>query len=114
VIYGIHRCAHGHGDDLPDGFELLPDVRGLKRITRMQVREGAVQLSDRIIFGLLAVAVLQPANLGQRVPDGYFLSFGDVAVLPINEWWGRASDFQSVADTDPMPRVKLDFTDWMP
>lgn len=22
VIYGVHRCTHGHGDEIPDGFEL--------------------------------------------------------------------------------------------
>lgn len=35
-----------------------------------------VRLSDRIIFGLLAVAVLSSANTGQEVPDGYHLTFG--------------------------------------
>ena len=23
VIYGVHRCSHGHGEDLPEGFALL-------------------------------------------------------------------------------------------
>ena len=50
VIYGIHRCSHGHGDDLPDGFELLPDASGPPRQTRMQIAKGKVRLSDRVIF----------------------------------------------------------------
>jgi len=109
IIYGVHRCAHSHGDELPDGFELLPDAAGPPRITRMLVENGRVRLSDRIVFGLLAVAVLSPVNVGQAVPDGYRLTFGANAVLPINEWWGRAIDFASIAAQDPVPLVKLDF-----
>jgi len=112
VLYGIHRCAHGHGDELPDGFELLPDAAGPPRYTRMLIEKGKVRLSDRVIFGLLTVAVLSPANEGQTVPDGYHLTFGGKVVLPINEWWGRAVDFASIAAQEPLPQVKLDFGHW--
>lgn len=113
VIYGIHRCTHGHGDELPNGFALLQDAAGPARFTHLVVEKGKVRLSDRIIFGLLAVAVLSPANTTQRVPDGYYLSFGSSTKLFINEWWGRAGDFPEIAATDPVPQVKLDFGDWM-
>jgi hypothetical protein len=66
VIYGIHRCTHGHGDELPDGFELIPDASGPSRITRMWIEKGKVRLSDRSIFGLLSVAVLSPVNTDQK------------------------------------------------
>jgi hypothetical protein len=79
----------------------------------MLIEKGKVHLSDRVIFGLLAVAVLSPANLGQRVPEGYFLSFGVTAELPINEWWGRAADFASIAAQESLPSVKMDFGEWM-
>jgi hypothetical protein len=114
VIYSIHRCTHGHGDELPQGFELIPDAAGPKRLTHMQIERGKVRLSDRIIFGLLAVAVLSPANRGQHVPDGYRLTFGDSETLMINDWWGRASDFPAIAARDPTPQVKLDFANWTP
>jgi hypothetical protein len=114
VIYGIHRCSHGHGDELPGGFELIYDAAGPPaRHTRIEVVKGAVRLSDRVIFGLIAVAVLSPANKGQAVPDGYYLTFGASEKLIINEWWGRASDFPAVVAQDPTPLVKLDFGDWM-
>lgn len=113
IIYGIHRCSHGHGDALPDGFELLEDAAGPKRFTRLEITRGTVRLSDRIIFGLLAVAVLSPVNADQQVPSGYHLSFGDHTVMPINRWWGRAADFPSIAAQDPVPSVTLNFDDWM-
>lgn len=112
VIYGIHRCSHGHGAELPDGFDLLPDAAGPPRITRLQVAKGKVQMSDRVIFGLLALAVLSQANIGQRVPDGYHLSFAGEQ-LPINAWWGRASEFASIAARESMPCVAIEFDDWM-
>jgi hypothetical protein len=112
VIYGIHRCTHGHGAELPDGFALLPDAAGPARVTRMTITDGTLQLSDRIIFALLGVAVLSPANVDQRTADGYFLTFGNFAKLVINEWWGRVADFAAIAAQDPVPRVKLDFGEW--
>ncbi|MEQ1776016.1 MAG: hypothetical protein ABL891_19745 [Burkholderiales bacterium] len=113
VIYGIHRCSHGHGDELPDGFQLIHDSRGPSRQTRVEVVKGAIRLSDRIIFGLIAVAVFSPVNKGQTVPDGYYLTFGALEKLIINEWWGRAADFPAMVASEPMPNVKLDFGDWM-
>lgn len=113
VIYGVHRCTHGHGDELPGGFTLIPDASGPVRLTRIEVMKGAIRLSDRIIFGLIAVAMLSPVNVGQKVPDGYYLTIGDSERLIINEWWGREADFPAVAAKDPMPLVKLDFGDWM-
>ena len=111
VIYGVHRCAHGHGDELPDGFELLPDVAGPPRGTRMLIQKGTLRLSDRVIFGLIAVAVLSPVNVGQVVPDSHHLIFAGKVMLLISEWWGRASDFASITAQDPIPSVKLDFGD---
>ncbi len=111
VIYAIHRCTHGHGDELPDGFALLSDAGGPPRQTRILMRPGSVSLSDRVIFGLLAVAVLSPCNVDQRVPDSFFLTFGATVKMVINEWWGRAADFAAVAATDPVPSVALQFPD---
>jgi hypothetical protein len=112
VIYGIHRCTHGHSDELPDGFELIPDASGPSRITRMWIEKGKVRLSDRSIFGLLSVAVLSPVNTDQKVPSGYHLTFDGDKVLYINEWWGRVADFERIVATVTLPNVKLDFKEW--
>ena len=112
VIYGIHRCTHGHGAELPDGFELISNASGPPGYTCVGVERGKVQLSDRIIFALLAVAVFAPVNVGQKVPDGYHLAFADVK-LPINDWWGRIGDARALIATVKLPSVKMDFADWM-
>jgi hypothetical protein len=120
IVYGIHRCTHGHGEALPDGFKLLCHAAGQPGYTAIQIEkespgQGRVRLSDRTIFGLLAVAVLSPVNIDQRVPDGYHFTFGrnPVKRLEINAWWGCAADFPAVAALEPMPRVKLDFAHMM-
>ena len=113
VIYGIHRCCHGHGEALPGGFELLPEAAGQPGYTSMTVEkkepgwEEYVSATGRD-FGLLAVAVLLPVNVDQKVPNGYHFTFGRRPVrLEINDWWGRAVDFVAVAALEPMPRVTL-------
>ncbi|PYK80881.1 MAG: hypothetical protein DME38_01925 [Verrucomicrobia bacterium] len=68
----------------------MPDARqpvraGELRKTTVKVVRGAIRLSDRIIFGLIAVAVLSPANKDQHVPNGYYLTFGAEEKLIINE-----------------------------
>jgi hypothetical protein len=105
---------------LPGGFELLTDASCQPDHTRMEIEKkapgmGRVRLSDRVIFGLLTVAVLSPANADQRVPDGYHFTFGHrpVKTLKINAWWGHGADFPAVAALHPMPRVKLDFAHMM-
>src|SRR5207249_1841304 len=40
VIYGIHRCTHGHGDELPSGFELIQNAAGPSRVTQMLIERG--------------------------------------------------------------------------
>lgn len=111
VIYGVHRCTHGHGDELPAGFELIPDAAGPAGYTRLIFDSGAVRFSDRMIFALLAVAVLSPFNRDQSVPTGYYLAYGSAATrLEINDWWGRAADFGSILALEPTISVDLDFS----
>jgi hypothetical protein len=113
VIYGIHRCSHGHGDELPDGFQLMPDAgRPIPRTRMTLICEGGFRMSDRVIFGLLAVAVLNPVNKDQSAPPGYHLMYGNQGML-LEEWWGRAGDFPAILAAGPaMPCVKLDFSNW--
>ena len=112
VIYSVHRCSHAHGDELPDGFDLIKDAAGTARLTCLIVEKGKLRLSDRIICGLLVVAILSPVNRDQVVPDGYFLTFGDTR-LATNDWRGRGADFLALAAAETLPSVKLDFGDWM-
>lgn len=111
VVYGVHRCSHGHGEELPDGFELIADAAGPNMLTHLHIERGKVRLSDRVIFALLAVAVFSKENLGQVVPDGYYLSYEGM-IMPINEWWGRAEDFLAIAAAQNIPSVILNFKNW--
>jgi hypothetical protein len=112
VIYAVHRCHHGHGDELPEGFELNRDASGMWPRTRTSFSPGAVGLSDRIIFGLLAVAVLASENIDQNVPNGYFLTLGNTPRMMINQWWGRSADFAAIVASQPEPQVNVP-SDWI-
>jgi hypothetical protein len=77
----------------------------------VNLKDRSIQPSDRVIFGLLAVAVLSPQNREEQIDGSYYLSFGASAEMTINEWWGRANDFPAVAATDPSPMVRMIFPD---
>jgi hypothetical protein len=113
VIYSVHRCTHGHGDELPDGFELMPDAAGPPERTSFLVTDGKVMLSDRTLFGMIAICVVSDSNMNKAVPDGYSLAFGASHKLLINEWWGREADLLTLVSSVPLPNVKMDFGDWM-
>lgn len=116
IIYGIHRCIHGHGDELPDGFSLMKDAKYGGNYTKILIERGKLRLSDRSIFGLLAVAVLSIANKDQLDSklNGYRLTFGGNIEFLINDWWGRGQDFLETIKlhTPNPPNVRLDFGEW--
>ncbi len=112
LIYGIHRCTHGHGDDLPDGFQLIREANSGSNIVTTEIRSGTVRLSDCAIFAMLAIAVTSPINSRLRVPDGFYLSYRNQRYL-INEWWGRRDDFLLVIQDQQMPSVHMNFAHLM-
>lgn len=108
----MHRCSHGHGDELPNGFELIPDSRSADRISSLEWNgiTRTVRLSDRVIFGLLAVAVSHPINADVTTGDIGYLTFGGRVRFEIANVWGRRSFFEAVVADDPVPSVLLDFS----
>jgi hypothetical protein len=112
LIYVIHRCHHGHGAELPEGFALAAERMG--PTSHLYVEDGAVRLPWNVIFGLIAIAVFEPVNVGQRVRDDQYLTWGDPEIrFEINDWWGRKDDFVAQLMTQPRPSVTLDFGQWM-
>lgn len=114
VIYSI-RCAHDHGDELPDGFAFVPyQTRpdGRSSLVTITIVNGSVRLSDLTIMGLCMVAVAAPDNTTQQIPPDYYTEFGGRR-LPIRDLWGKEQELRSLIATFPVPPVKLDFGDWM-
>ncbi|WP_081877986.1 hypothetical protein [Nocardia brasiliensis] len=113
VIYGIHRCCHGHGEDLPDGFELTPPGGGTDdpRLSILEADEGELRLPAFTALGLVAIAVFAPENKGQQIPAGYYLSLFD-RTFTIVDWWGWGDHFLEIASTFNLVRVEMDWTDW--
>jgi len=115
VLYGIHRCGHGHGDELPDGFELTPPG---PRGSGVHIwRDGKIELPASTVIGLLAIAVFAPENKGQVIPHGYQLSLYH-RVFHISDWWGWQDHFREIISVADVPQVTLDFgkswDDWTP
>ncbi len=109
VIYGVHRCAHGHGDELPDGYELTPYENG-SGAQQYQFAKDEAHLPSSVVLGLLGVAVFASENRGQPIPPGYQLSWRDCK-FEICNWWGRLEDFHSEMPGDWI-RIEMDWGDW--
>ena len=124
ILYKIHRCSHGHGDAIPAGYELIPDTTTEPPRTTMEPGlgangEGMLRLSDRIMYGMAAVALLTPVNVGQVLQGSVHLTWtsiaSDIHVRLDNGWWGRAADFAAIAAMDRNRiSVTLDFRNVMP
>lgn len=96
MIYGVHRCGHNHGAEVPEGFAFYPDTNDPLNKTTLKIQNGSVGLSDRFIWALITIVVLDPVNNDLRLLspelDGYYLTIGKKRYL-INEWWGKLDDF---------------------
>jgi len=107
-LYSIHRCKHAHGTALPDGFEFHADIKSNSQTTTFSFKPEKVRLSDRFIWALIAIVVLEPVNrdLVDGELDGYYINLGNKKYL-MNDWWGRLNDIP------PLPpktqNVILDF-----
>ncbi|QRY85743.1 hypothetical protein JVY00_06640 [Tsukamurella tyrosinosolvens] len=113
VIYGIHRCAHGHGDELPSGFELtMPDQTpdGVP-VSLIEVEKGKVRLPTSTIVGLVAVAVFAPENKGQPIPPDHWLSWRGGRFV-VRDWWGWAAHFKEIVENAELQQVAMDWGDW--
>jgi hypothetical protein len=124
ILYSIHRCHHGHGEALPIGYELIPDTTTAPPGTTLESRQGpngqwVVRLSDRSIYGMAAVALLSPVNVGQVLQGSLQLTYGstsgDISVRLDNAWWGRGDEFAAITAMDRNRiSVILDFRNVMP
>lgn len=113
IIYRVHRCAHGHGDDLPLGFELIADAAGPADRTRMQwSADATLRLSDRIIFAMLATVVSAKQNVRELIPASHYLTIGTHPPSHIHEWWGRKDEMLQISNCYPTPLITYDFSIW--
>lgn len=109
VIYSVHRCAHDNGGELPAGFELIPDVlHGVTNSTSLKAAPGRVQISYRVIVGLLAIAVLATVNHNLNTEDGYCLSLNHKQFI-INQWRGKRDKFLAIAAPHDTQHVNFGF-----
>lgn len=78
LIYGVHRCCHGHGDDLPDGFELLSRCR---RAAGPNPCRGHIRRRPGLATGSSSDSSLSPSphppTPTSGWPEGYHVTYSD-------------------------------------
>ncbi|WP_439868889.1 hypothetical protein [Pseudomonas syringae] len=112
LIYGIHRCSHGHGDELPEGFELIRCANISGADSLISIEKGSVRLSDNVIFGLLAVAISSPLNLGQVSAEGCNLTYRGIRFM-VNDLWGKHDELLATLSQFDLPVIHIDFAHMM-
>ncbi|NTI22029.1 hypothetical protein G6M87_09155 [Rhizobium rhizogenes] len=110
ILYKVHRCTHGHGDELENGFTLLADAAGPPRLTHFVWDSHKLMLSDRMLFGMIAIAIVAPENASQKATDGHYLTFDGGRSMPINDWWGRRDDMLAIVRSVELSTVHMDFS----
>jgi hypothetical protein len=74
-------------------------------------KTGKIQLPGAAVIGLLAIAVFAPENKGEKIPDGYQLSWFQYE-FNICLWWGWQDHFREIISTAGIPQETLDFSDF--
>lgn len=112
VIYGIHRCTHGHGEEMPAGFELIRNANSTSQNNWAKIEKGQVQFFDNLIFGMLAVAVASPVNAAQNATDGCYLTLHNMK-FNLKDWWGKREDLLAILSQMELPVVTINFAHMM-
>lgn len=106
LIYNVFRCCHAHGDEVPEEFSVRPTFGPYN--SEWSFGAGSVQMPDRVVWALIAVAVLSKVNASLRSSGGSYFSLGDERFL-VAEWWGREDEFRSIAARfNSGPRVTIE------
>lgn len=101
MIYTMHRCYHGHGDEVPFNWQMFKVDAGERGSLRLRTAES-ILIPSTFIEALCAVAILEPANKDQRagVPlriTAEMMDWGKqdmfMCLFEVDAWWGRQKLF---------------------
>lgn len=106
IAYEIFRCGHTHGDEIPDGFKVLPSHG--KWHSQWLIGKNTLRLPDRIVWALLSISIFAKVNERQKVQKiGPFnITLGDHC-FPVMEWWGQEDRIRPIALEHNQVRVDL-------
>lgn len=62
-----------------------------------EIRGQQIYIPVSLISGLVGIVIFQPANLGETVPDKYWINVSDFKMF-ISEFWGRIDLAERIMD----------------
>lgn len=101
MIYTMHRCYHGHGDEVPFNWQMFKVDEGEHGSFMLRTAES-ILIPSTFIEALCAVAILEPANKDQRVGvplriTAEMVDWGKqdtfMCLFEVDAWWGRQGLF---------------------
>ncbi|WP_145975200.1 hypothetical protein [Enterobacter roggenkampii] len=104
ILYEIFRCNFAHGNELPNGFDIVLTTDINHRCVELS-RQSLI-MPDTIVYALCSAVVFSRVNQDEHIKDGYYLSLGTMH-FDINKWWGREDDAKICFSTVNAPRIVL-------
>lgn len=106
IAYEIFRCGHAHGDEIPEGFKVLPSEGNWR--SQWLIGKNTLRLPDRIVWALLSISIFAKVNERQKVQQigAFNITLGDHH-FPVKEWWGQEDRVRPIAVEHNQVRVHL-------
>lgn len=104
IIYH-YRCSNAHGNETSKNYQLLPSVPNTFECI-LKLGEGVFQISEKIVWALLAVSVFSKANSSLQ-SEGDYLLFCSNNNFSIKDYWGKEQEVETILTQHPMISVEL-------
>ena len=91
ILYHAVRCGLYHEAKLPANLRFEFGGRQFND-------NGTLIVPAELIYGLIAVVILSPANVGEQIEDRYGFLIGESTPLRANKMWGKRTEFLWLLD----------------
>lgn len=106
LIYHIHRCNETHGKETSKNYQLLPSVFNADGCI-LKLEEGVVQISERIVWALLAISVFSKVNSSLQSEGDYYLLSCSNNNFAIKDYWGKEKEVEAILTQHQLISVEL-------
>jgi hypothetical protein len=113
IIYEKFRCHLAHGDELEDGYGITLKIAESHHTFLINLEERTMTVPESCIFALGFACVLAPANSDLEIGNSTYHYHDSINQFVVDSWWGKVDCARQIIDFDHVPRVKIDFSNYV-
>ncbi|WP_269532853.1 hypothetical protein [Chitinimonas sp. BJYL2] len=114
IIYEKIRCTLAHGDELPDGYEIVIKIAEGIHQFEIDIEHQYMTLPETVIYALGLACVLAPVNADQKIGIDSYHYRDSINIFPIDRWWGKQDCARQIMDFERAVKVHIDFSNVWP